>query len=116
MFEDRLAVANDRHRRMEHMHLPTQELELVTRRRAVGGFRESPLPQRQRLVRSQHEPAWRLHRLCLLARQQCRNRAGIGQTGVCLDATFVDIGGRHVNRDSGTLKQKPPAGALRCKQ
>ena len=116
VLENRIAVAHDRDRRMEHMHLPAQQLELVPRRGPIDRLGEAALPERQRLVRAEHKPTRRRHGQRLLPRQQGRNASGIAQTGLGLNRAFVDISGNHLDRDAGTLKQGSTAHALGCQQ
>ena len=99
---------------MQRVRLSAQDLELLARGRAIGRLGEPALPERQRLIGAEHQPARLLHRhgQRLLPRQQRRDRAGIGKARVGFDAALVDIGGQHLDRDARALQQRAPARAL----
>ena len=55
---NRIAPSRDeRQRGMQLVGAPAQGLELLARRRAIGGLAEQALSERQRLVGAEHEPA-----------------------------------------------------------
>jgi hypothetical protein len=95
---------------MQLMRLSAQCHELFARGVTIHRLGKAPLPERQRLVGAEHQPAGALlrHRERLFARQPRRNRTSIRQTRFFFQRAFVDVGGYRFDRNVRAFQHQPP--------
>ena len=113
--------------RMECVAAAAEHRELLARGRAIDGFGEPALAQRQGLVGAEHQMrrAGGGNRPCLLAREQTATRRA-GAVGIALlELALVDVGWHHLDRNARVVqdglpncapggKHKRPVGKPEC--